>query len=105
VTDIFTGAQYTVIGALDALEGIALYRRQWATISAVILDYSMPGMNGKAVFEELVTINRDVRALLCSGYSEEEMASAFGEVRPAGFLHKPYRPTVLVERTSQLLSA
>ena len=104
VTDIFTQAKFTVIGALNPLEGIELYIRHQQSIAMVILDYSMPGMDGKATFEELVKINKDVKVLLCSGYTEEEMESAFGDVRPAGFIHKPYQPAALLERMSRVLS-
>ena len=104
VTDIFTQAKFTVIGALNPLEGIELYIRHQQNIAMIVLDYSMPGMDGKATFEELVKINKDVKVLLCSGYTEEEMESAFGDVRPAGFIHKPYQPAALLERMSRVLS-
>jgi len=104
VMDIFTTARFTVLGTPNPVEGIALYGQHRENISAVILDYSMPGMDGKTAFAELVKINSAVKVLVCSGYSEEDMASAFGEMRPAGFLHKPYRPTVLLEKTKELLA-
>jgi PAS domain S-box-containing protein len=103
LTDIFTDAKFTVIGALNPLEGIELYRRHQPGIAAVVLDYSMPGMDGKAAFEELVKINKDVQVLLCSGYSEEETSSVFGDVRPVGFIQKPYQPAALLERVSRLI--
>jgi PAS domain S-box-containing protein len=103
LTDILTEAKFRVIGALNPVEGIELYRRHKQDISMVVLDYSMPGMDGKAAFEELVIINPVVRVLLCSGYSEEETASVFGNVRPAGFISKPYHPEVLLEKISMIL--
>ena len=69
----------------------------------VVLDFSMPGMDGKAAFEELTKINKNVRVLLCSGYSEEEMMSGFGAIRPLGFMKKPYKPSDLLERVSSML--
>ena len=104
LTDIFTEAKFWVIGALNPMEGIELYRRNQQSIAMVVLDYSMPDMDGKAAFEELVKINKDVKVLLCSGYMEEEMESAFGTLRPAGFIHKPYQPTALLQRMSRVLS-
>ena len=104
LTDIFEEAKFTVIGASDPIEGIELYRKHQGSITMVILDYSMPGMDGKSAFEELIKINKDVKVLLCSGYTEELVESAFGVVRPAGFIHKPYQPAVLLERMSQVFS-
>ena len=88
----------------NTLEGIELYIRHQHSIAIVVLDYSMPGMDGKATLEELVKINKDVKVLLCSGYTEEEMEPAFGDVWPAGFIHKPYQPAILLERVSNVLS-
>jgi two-component system cell cycle sensor histidine kinase/response regulator CckA len=104
LSEIFTGAGFTVLTASNPLEGIELYRRHQEQISVVILDYSMPGMDGKAAFEELVKINSEVNVLLCSGYTEEETAAAFGTFRPADFLQKPYQPAKLLERVARMLS-
>lgn len=104
LTDIITEAKFNVISALNPMEGIELYRTHQARIAMVILDYSMPGMDGKAAFEELVKINKGVKVLLCSGYTQEETTSAFGDIQPAGFLEKPYQPAVLLERIARVLS-
>jgi len=102
--DIFTEANFKVITASTPMEGIELYRKHRVGIAMVILDYSMPGMDGKAAFEELMKIDTGVKVLLCSGYSEEEMKSAFGDIRPGGFIKKPYKPTELLENVSSVLT-
>jgi two-component system cell cycle sensor histidine kinase/response regulator CckA len=82
-------------------KGIELYRKEQQNISTVILDFSMPTMNGKDAFEKLLQINDKVKVLLCSGYPEEDTLSIFGKVRPTGFLQKPYKPEALVEWVSR----
>lgn len=104
VSDILTEAKFMVKGALNPMEGIELFRRHQQNIALVVLDYSMPGMDGRATFEELMKINKEVKVLLCSGYTEEEMESAFGDVRPKGFIHKPHQPAALLEQMSRVLS-
>jgi two-component system, cell cycle sensor histidine kinase and response regulator CckA len=89
---------------LNPLEGIELYRQHRASVAMVVLDYSMPGMSGKDAFEELLKINQDVKVLLCSGYTQEETTSLFGDMRPAEFIQKPYQPLALLERVSRMLS-
>jgi two-component system cell cycle sensor histidine kinase/response regulator CckA len=104
LTDVLTEARFTVLGALSPKEGIDLYRHHSSTIAMVVLDYSMPGMDGKAAFEELVKINNGVKVLLCSGYMQERVESSFDGPRPAGFIHKPYQPAELLDRMSRVLS-
>ena len=103
LTDVFTDANFKVIEALNPTEGIELYRQNQHSILMVILDYSMPGMNGKAAFQELVKINHNVKVLLCSGYTEEEIKSVFGAIHPHAFIQKPYKPSSLLEKASSIL--
>ena len=105
LNDVFTDANFKVLQTLEPIEGIELYRKHHQDIELVILDYSMPNMDGRAAFEELVKIKKEVRVLLCSGYTEEEMQSGFGDMRPIGFIQKPYKPSDLLARVSSLLSA
>jgi len=104
LADVFTDAKFDVLQTMNPVEGIELYRAHRQEISIVILDYSMPDMDGKAAFEELAKINQDVKVLLCSGYTEEEMQSGFGKIRPAGFIKKPYRPSTLLAQVAKILS-
>ena len=100
--DVFSDANFKVIEALNPVVGIELYRRHQKSIAAVVLDFSMPGMDGKAAFEELMKIDNNVKVILCSGYSEEEMRSGFGDLRPCGFIKKPYKPHEIVEFVSNI---
>jgi len=102
--DVFTDANFKVIEALNPAEGIELYRQHQQSILMVILDYSMPGMDGKAAFHELRKINPDVKVMLCSGYTEEEIKSAFGDIQPQAFIQKPYKPSSLLEKASNMLT-
>jgi CheY-like chemotaxis protein len=102
--DVFTEANFNVIGASEPLEGINIYRREFQSIVLVVLDYSMPHMDGKLAFEELRKINNDVKVILCSGYSEEETLSSFGIDRPTGFFQKPFTTEKLVKRVAEILA-
>ncbi len=102
--DIFTEYHFTVIGSSDPIHGIEYYRREYQNISMVVLDYSMPHMNGKDAFEKLIQINKNVKVLLCSGYTEEETLLTFEKDRPAGFLQKPHKSEALVQRVAEIVS-
>ncbi|MFZ4620736.1 MAG: PAS domain S-box protein [Bacteroidota bacterium] len=102
--DVLPEFNFNVISASDPLKGIEIYQREHKNISLVVLDYSMPNMDGKTTFMELLKINKDVKVLLCSGYSEEETLSVFGTERPAGYFQKPYKPKALVQRVAEIIS-
>lgn len=97
VTEVLSDAEFKVLSATDPIKGIELYRQHHPTIAMVVLDYSMPHMDGMAAFEELKSINKGVKVLLCSGYSEEDTLMNFKIDRPIGFLQKPYKPKAMVE--------
>ena len=103
LTDVLTDASFNVLGSLDPVKGIELYRQHRDSIVMVILDYSMPGMDGKATFHKLLKINRDVKVLLCSGYTEEEIKLVFGDEQPNSFIQKPYKPSSLLEKASSII--
>jgi len=102
--DVFADVNIKVIEASNPIEGIQLYRKYQKEISMIILDYSMPDMDGKQTFEMLIKVNKNVKVILCSGYSEEEVKSAFGEVHPVDFIKKPYKPSDLLSRVSRIIS-
>ncbi|MBP9212028.1 MAG: PAS domain S-box protein [Bacteroidetes bacterium] len=101
--DMLPAANFAVISSADPVTGIEIFRKQHQQISLVILDFSMPKMSGKSVFEELLKIDSTVKVLLCSGYSEEETMSGFTHHRPAGFFQKPYSTDDLVQKIATII--
>jgi CheY-like chemotaxis protein len=59
-------AGYAVVSALEGTEGIDIFTRE--PVSAVVLDYAMPGMNGAEVASRMREIKPDVPILLLSAY-------------------------------------
>jgi len=57
----------------------------------VLLDLTMPDMDGEEVFERIREIRCDARVILSSGYSETELRERFRGRGIAGFIQKPYR--------------
>ena len=71
-------------------QGLALFREHADEIRVVLLDVTMPDMDGETVLEHVRTIPSDARVILTSGYSAP--APRGGDAVPAdGFLGKPYR--------------
>jgi len=85
------GIGFEVLTAKDGAEGVALFREHNASIGAVILDLTMPNMDGLEAFSEMRHIRGNVPVILSSGYNEQDATERFAGKGLAGFLHKPYR--------------
>lgn len=95
---------FEVATASDGFEAVAVFREQARSLRCVVLDLSMPRMDGEDAFREIRKIRPDVPVLLSSGYTEEQVALRFSEPAPAGFIHKPYRLSALSEKIREVLS-
>jgi len=81
---------YQVLSACDGREGVALFARDPARVSAVLMDATMPTMDGAEACQRLREIRPDVPIVLSSGFTEQEMAK---RIRPGdvdAFIQKPY---------------
>jgi len=85
----------SVVTAGDGRDAVELYRERGKDIDVVILDLTMPRMNGEETFRELRAINPDVRVVLSSGYTETEIETRFAGKGIAGFIQKPYNLATL----------
>ncbi len=102
-TKILSQAGFRVLTASDGRRGVNTFCQHAAEIDAVILDLTMPEMSGEEVYSEIVSVRSDVRVILSSGYSESEAADRFAGKNLAGFIQKPYRPNVLIEKLNEIL--
>ena len=96
VKEILQTAGFSVLSARDGVEAVNVFRRNKNEIAAVVLDMTMPNMDGRETFQELRKTREDVRVILSSGYNEQEVTSQFADKQPAGFIQKPYMAGDLV---------
>ena len=95
---------FEVVVAASGSEGIAAYRRLSSAVSLVVLDMSMPDMDGVETYQELAKIEPEVRVLFVSGNAEAEMRRRLVGVEGAvGFLPKPFAPKALADEVEQNL--
>ena len=82
---------WKVLPATGGSEAIKLFRINAQVITCVLLDLSMPQMDGMAVFRELRAIRPDVKVILTSGYSSDQGdGQKLIEEGLDGFIQKPY---------------
>jgi len=94
---------YSVVLAENGKQAVDLYRILADKIDVVLLDMTMPIMNGEQAFRELKTIRPDVRVILSSGYNEGEAVRRFAGKGLAGFIQKPYSAATLAQKVRAVL--
>ena len=79
-----------VLTASDGRDAVEMFRNSPGKISHVILDLTMPNMDGMTAFKELVRIRPGVKVILSSGYNEQDSIQRISDQGIAGFIQKPY---------------
>lgn len=86
---------FIVIPAKDGREAVTVFRSQPETIDCVVMDLTMPHMDGEEAFREMRRIRDDVQVILSSGYHEQDVTQRFTGKGLAGFIQKPYTMSAL----------
>jgi CheY-like chemotaxis protein len=96
---------FKVITARDGGEAIQLIEEHASAIRLVLLDLTMPYLDGKETLREIRELRPTTQVIMTSGYNEQEISNRFQDCEVAGFLQKPYRYGELVELVQAALSA
>ncbi|MHB8520159.1 MAG: CHASE domain-containing protein [Limisphaerales bacterium] len=96
---------FRVIAASDGREALAKFQAPGEPIRLVLLDLTMPQMDGEETFLALRRLRQDLPIVLMSGYAEEDVAGRFAGKGLAGFLSKPFKPETLREKIHTALAA
>jgi two-component system cell cycle sensor histidine kinase/response regulator CckA len=81
---------FAVLTAADGREALSLYAQHRDEITLVLLDLTMPHMDGEETLRELRALEPKVRVVMSSGYDEQDLASRFAGKGLVGFVQKPY---------------
>jgi PAS domain S-box-containing protein len=92
---------FETVTANDGIDALEIFKRN-QSIKIVILDLTMPRMDGEQTFNELRKLNPGIKVIMSSGYNKQEVTQKFVGKRLAGFLQKPYRVSALREVLSSI---
>ncbi len=96
---------YQVLEAPDGVEAVEQFRLHGSEISAVILDLTMPRMDGREALREILKLQPSAKIIICSGFHEQEAMQGTEARTIAGFLPKPYRMKELQSILEKVLGA
>ncbi len=89
---------FSVLTAPGGQEAIDLLTEKREQIVCVVLDLTMPNMDGKETWSRLREIDLAIPVIISSGYSRKDVEKQFGESGISGFLSKPYRLSDLIDK-------
>lgn len=101
--EILASRGFTVLTAGGGAEAVAAFREHHDEIVAVVLDMTMPEVDGEQAFRRIREIDPRARVIMMSGYSRKKLSSKVIEMGLGGFLHKPFRPQDLMDKLRELL--
>jgi PAS domain S-box-containing protein len=92
---------YEVVMADNGKTGLEYYRTHFHEIDLVMIDMIMPEMGGLECLEQMKLINPQLKAILATGFSKEDIAEEINEDYVLGFIQKPFR----LQELSEIVSA
>lgn len=102
---MITRIGFGVLSAKNGEEALELYREHGEMVALVLLDLTMPQMDGQVVLERLRALDPDVKVILSSGYNEHEVVGRLTGQHPNGFLQKPYLVSTLLDMIRRTLDS
>ena len=102
--EILVGAGYRVITADDGEQALRLLRGHTAAFDAVLLDLTMPRLDGGHTLLALRLLDPALPVVLMSGHSESLVAQRFAGHGVADFLAKPFAADELTRRIRTVIA-
>ncbi|HYD83439.1 MAG TPA: response regulator, partial [Opitutus sp.] len=94
---------FTTVQAVHGREAVEFFQREPNGFRAVLLDLTMPVMDGEEAFNEIHRLNPAVPVILMSGYNKTDSAGRFEGRGLAGFVQKPFEASRLMETLRTVL--
>jgi CheY-like chemotaxis protein len=94
---------FDVIHASDGLEALEQFKAGRGAIRAVLMDLTMPHMDGTETFRELRRLDPQCPVVLTSGYNEQDAIQDFQGKGLAAFVQKPFQRADLVQALRRAL--
>jgi PAS domain S-box-containing protein len=95
---------YDVREASDGDDAIQKFLKDKDKIKLVILDVIMPRKNGWEVYDEILKINPDIKAIFFSGYNEEMIRRKGTSAETLNFIAKPVCPSEFLKKVREVLN-
>lgn len=89
-------AGYDVVTAQSGFEALEWLRKEPQRYSLILLDFTLPFMDGAETFRRLRAIRNNIPVVLCTGFILQERLTEMMGCGLTGFLRKPVPPDELL---------
>ena len=100
IADILSMRGHSVEAAFSGEQGVEIFRKQ--DFDIVFMDVKLPGMNGVETFFEFRKLRPEVKVMLMTGYSLEQLIAQAVENGALGVLRKPFEIKDLLDVLDQV---
>jgi PAS domain S-box-containing protein len=94
---------FEVLTVRDGQEALARFQSNGSAIRAILMDLTMPHMDGVETFRELRRLDPGCRVVLTSGYNEQEAVQDFVGKGLVAFVQKPFQRQDLLQAMRKAL--
>jgi two-component system chemotaxis response regulator CheY len=102
--DILTKAGFEVVAeAQNGQEAVEAYREKHPDL--VIMDITMPEMDGIAALRQITSEDPGARIIMCSALGQQEMVLESLEAGAQDFVVKPFLPDKVLETVNKVLGS
>ena len=105
VKQLLTSAGYHVTTAQSGFECLDLFRRRPLSYALVLLDLTMPFMDGEETFHRLREIRPDIPVMMCTGFIQNDRLERLMGAGLSGFLRKPFAPDEIASQVKAILES
>ncbi|WP_372681590.1 response regulator [Desulfosarcina sp.] len=92
-----------VITAASGEEALDRFGQHRESIGCVVLDLTMPGMDGLATFKQLRKLSPKLPIIIASGLAIDQVTVQFGNMQPSSVIQKPYQVADLSAKIKGIL--
>jgi CheY-like chemotaxis protein len=96
---------WVTLAAASGQECLKIAQTEYSQIDAILLDVSMPEMDGFAVYEQLQAdaTTRSIPVILLTAKVQPSDRTHFAQMGIAGVIPKPFEPTSISDEIAEIL--
>lgn len=106
IGDILAHYGYHIHAAVSGAAALEIWREHHESIQLIVTDLVIPGsVNGRALFDQMRSEKPGLRAIFCSGYTDDILGNDASLRKAANFIEKPFPPERLMQKIRACLDA